>query len=59
MEIKIPPYPNYQITKKAINDVQKKSVKKTESSGLSNKLVLVVKFKTGEERVIRLGKYRK
>jgi hypothetical protein len=53
MKIKIPPYPNYQITKKAINNVQKKSVKKTESSGLSNKLIMVVKFKTGEERVIR------
>ncbi|SFI55745.1 hypothetical protein [Olleya namhaensis] len=53
MKIKIPPYPNYKITKKAISDIEKQSVKKADSSGLSNRLVMVVKFKNGEERVIR------
>jgi hypothetical protein len=53
VKIKIPPYPNYKITKKAISDVEKQSVEKTDSSGLSNQLVMVVKFKDGEERVIR------
>jgi len=53
MKVKIPPYPNYKITKKAISDVTNQSVKKTDSSNLSNKLIMVVKFKNGEERVIR------
>jgi hypothetical protein len=53
VKVKIPPYPNYKITKKAISNVAKQSVKKTDSSGLSNQLVMVVKFKNGEERVIR------
>jgi hypothetical protein len=53
VKIKIPPYPNLKITKKAISDVENQSVKKTDSSGLSNQLVMVVKFKNGEERVIR------
>ncbi|MDX1774016.1 hypothetical protein [Oceanihabitans sediminis] len=53
MNIKIPPYPNFLITKEAITDVRNKSVKKTDSTELTNQLVMVVKFKTGEERVIR------
>ena len=53
MNIKIPPYPNFKITKEAISDVQNKSVKKTDSTELTNQLVMIVKFKTGEERVIR------
>ena len=53
MKIKIPPYPNLKITKKAISDVEKRSVKKNNSSDLSNQLVMIVKFQNGEERVIR------
>jgi hypothetical protein len=53
LNIKIPPYPNLQITKETISDVEEKSVKKTDSSELTNQLVMVVKFKNGEERVIR------
>ncbi|MDF1674804.1 MAG: hypothetical protein P1U44_03725 [Vicingaceae bacterium] len=53
MKVKIPPYPNFKITEKAISDVENQSVKKTDSSGLSNQLVIVVKFKNGADRVIR------
>ena len=53
LKIKIPPYPNFKITKKAISDVDRQSVKKADSKGLSNQLIMVVKFKDGEERVIR------
>jgi len=53
LKIKIPPYPNFKITKKAISNIENLSVKKTDSKGLSNQLVMVIKFKNGEERVIR------
>ncbi|MBL7837148.1 MAG: hypothetical protein JNM67_06505 [Bacteroidetes bacterium] len=55
MNIKIPPYPNYQITDQAFDrDVVLNSVVKNDSSDLtSNKLLLTVVFKTGEKRVIR------
>lgn len=54
MKIKIPPYPNYEITERAFNEVvDSKSVKMTDSSVLSNQLVLIAPFKTGEKRVIK------
>ena len=53
MNIKIPPYPNLQITKEAASGVEKKSVNKTDSSELTNQLVIVLKFENGKERVIR------
>lgn len=54
MKIKIPPYPNFKITEEAHSrDVIGNSVKKTEASGLSNHLIVVTEFKTGEKRVIQ------
>lgn len=54
MKIKIPPYPNFKITEQAFNrDVVSNSVKKSDSTGLSNELIVVVEFKTGERRVIK------
>jgi hypothetical protein len=53
LKIKIPPYTNFKITEKAISDLENQSGKWTDSNGLSNQLFMVVKFKNGEERVIR------
>jgi hypothetical protein len=54
MKIKIPPYPNFKITEQAFNrDVVSNSVTKSDSKGLSNQLVMVTEFKTGERRVIK------
>jgi hypothetical protein len=54
MKINIPPYPNYKITDEAFSrDVESKSVKKTDSKGMSNQLILVVEFKTGEKKVLK------
>jgi hypothetical protein len=54
MKIKIPPYPNFKITEQAFNrDVVSNSVKKSDSTGLSNQLVMITEFKTGERRVIK------
>jgi hypothetical protein len=53
MKIKIPPYPNFKITEKAFKrDVESKSVKKNDSIGISNHLILVAEFKTGERTVL-------
>lgn len=54
MKIKIPPYPNFKITEQAFNrDVVANSVSKSDSQGLSNQLVMITEFKTGERRVIK------
>jgi len=54
MKIKIPPYPNFKITEQAFNrDIVSNSVKKSDSKGLSNQLVMITEFKTGERRVIK------
>lgn len=54
MKIKIPPYPNFKITEEAFNrDVVSNSVAKPDSQGLSNQLVMITEFKTGERRVIK------
>lgn len=54
MKIKIPPYPNFKITEQAFNrDVVSNSVSKSDSQGLSNQLVMITEFKTGERRVIK------
>ncbi len=54
MKIKIPPYPNFKITEDAYNrDVISNSVSKNDSQGLTNQLVMVTEFKTGERRVIK------
>lgn len=54
MKIKIPPYPNYKITDEAFSrDVELKSVKKTDSKGISTQLILVIEFKTGEKKVVK------
>ncbi len=59
MKIKIPPYPNYKITERAFNeDVVSTSVSKKDSTGLSNQLVMVTGFKTGEKRVIKVRPVR-
>ena len=59
MKIKIPPYPNYKITERAFNeDVASTSVSKTDSKGLSNQLVMITGFKTGEKRVIKVRPVR-
>ena len=50
MTVKIPPYPNFNITEQAFNrDVVSNSVKKSDSNGLSNQLVMITEFKTGEK----------
>lgn len=54
MKIKIPPYPNFKITEQAFNrDVVSNSVKKSDAIGLSNQLIMITEFKTGERRVIK------
>lgn len=54
MKIKIPPYPNFKITEQAYNrDVVSNSVAKSDSQGLSNHLVMIPEFKTGERRVVK------
>lgn len=54
MKIKIPPYPNLKITEQAFNrDVVSNSADKSDSQGLSNQLVIITEFKTGERRVIK------
>ena len=54
MKIKIPPYPNFKITEQAFNrDVVSNSVAKSDLQGLSNQLVMITEFKTGERRVIK------
>lgn len=54
MKIKIPPYPNFKITEDAHKrDIIGNSVERTDSSGLSNHLIVVTQFKTGEKRVIQ------
>lgn len=59
MKIKIPPYPNYKITQRAFHeDIASNSVNKTDSSGLSNHLLLITGFKTGEKRVIKVRPVR-
>lgn len=53
MKIKIPPYPNFKITDEAFKrDVESKSVKKNDSDGISNHLIIVAEFKTGERKVL-------
>jgi hypothetical protein len=52
MKIKIPPYPNFNITKEAFErDVKSKSIKKNDSFGISNHLIVVAEFTTGERTV--------
>ena len=54
MKIKIPPYPNFKITEQSFNrDVVSNSVIKSDSEGLSNNLIMITEFKTGERRVIK------
>lgn len=53
MKIKIPPYPNYGITEPLYDKVTSDAVKTTNSDVLSNQLIMVAKFKTGEKRVVR------
>lgn len=54
MKIKIPPYPNFKITEQAFNrEIVSNSVAKSNSQGLSNQLVMITEFKTGERRVIK------
>jgi hypothetical protein len=53
MKIKIPPYPNYKISDEAYTrDVESNSVKKDDSKGLSNQLLFVIEFKTGEKKIV-------
>lgn len=55
MKIKIPPYPNKEITEKAFQrDVVSKSIEKNDSNGLSNHLVMILEFKTGERKVVNV-----
>ncbi|MBK7666946.1 MAG: hypothetical protein IPJ32_06055 [Sphingobacteriaceae bacterium] len=55
MKIKIPAYPNLEITEQAYqNDIISSSIVKNDSSDLtSNKLILAATFKTGENRIIK------
>jgi hypothetical protein len=53
LKIKIPPYPNYGIIEPLFDKLSSEAVKTTNSSPLSNQLVMVTKFKTGERRVLR------
>jgi len=54
MKIKIPPYPNFKISEQAFdNDVESNSVITKDSNVLSNQLIMVAKFPSGEKRVIK------
>jgi len=54
MKIKIPPYPNFKIKEQTFNrDVVLNSVAKSDIQGLSNQLVMITEFKTGEQRAIK------
>ena len=54
MKIKIPPYPNFNITDEAFNrDVASVTVTKNDSQGLSNQLVMVIEFEPGKRRVVK------
>jgi len=54
MKIKIRPYPNFKITEDAFKrDVVSNSVNKPDADGLSNQIVMITEFKTGERRVIK------
>ena len=58
MKIKIPPYPNYKITKECYKESIINSIDKKESSGLSNHLIMIAPFKNGEQRVINIRPVR-
>ncbi len=54
MKIRIPPYPNYQITDEVFNrDVASVTVTKSDSQGLSTQLIMITEFGLGKKRVIR------
>lgn len=53
MTIKIPPYPNFKIAPQALKSLKSNSVKKDDSTGLSNQLIFVAEFKDGEKKVFR------
>ncbi len=55
MKIKIPPYPNFQITEEAFNrDIVSNSENKSDSKGLSNQIVMIIEFPTGNKRIINV-----
>jgi hypothetical protein len=59
MKIKIPPYPNYKISDEAYTrDVESNSVKKENSIGLSNQLLFVIEFKSGEKKIVKVRPVR-
>jgi hypothetical protein len=45
MKIKMPPYPNLNIAKESMTEIQNRAVLKNDSEGLSNDLILIEKFK--------------
>lgn len=53
MKIKIPPYPNFKITESVFEKSKTDAVKTSNSEPLSNQLIMIVPFKTGEKRLIR------
>jgi len=54
MKIQIPPYPNFKVEESTFNTISEGSETKTNSEGLSNHLVMIAVFKTGEKRVLHI-----
>jgi hypothetical protein len=52
MKIKIPPYPNLRIDETAYKNVTDKAVVANDSRPLSNKLLMLAEYKTGEKRLL-------
>jgi hypothetical protein len=53
MKVKIPPYPNFIITNETLKKNDVPTVKKSNSEGLSNQLIMMIPFNENESRVLR------
>jgi hypothetical protein len=53
MKVKIPPYPNFIITNETLKKSDVPTVKKSDSEGLSNQLIMIIPFNENESRVLR------
>jgi hypothetical protein len=54
LKVKIPPYPNFVIKEETLTKENIPTIKKNDSSGLSQQLIMMIPFKEGERRVIRV-----
>jgi len=54
VKIKIPAYPNFEITESSIENIDSNTIEGTNSKPLSSKLIMISKTEDGERRVIRV-----